>query len=113
MLQIYKSNKNLTLLKHAGIKIKNHEKIVERFYSTGSKRRHCDYNKLKQHDEGFLSFGYWNKDTKTYLDATKNLLNFFIDNCGIKNPTRILNVACGYGTETFAYYKNFKPKEIL
>lgn len=113
MLQIYKSNKNLTLLKHAGIKIKNHEKIVERFYSTGSKRRHCDYTNLKQHDEGFLSFGYWNKDTKTYLDATKNLLNFFIDNCGIKNPTRMLNVACGYGTETFAYYKNFKPKEIL
>jgi SAM-dependent methyltransferase len=86
---------------------------VEKFYSTGSKRRRCDYTNLKQHDEGFLSFGYWNEDTKTYLDATKNLLHFFIENCGIKNPIRMLNVACGYGTETFAYYENFKPKEIL
>lgn len=68
---------------------------------------------MKQHDEGFLSFGYWNEDTKTYLDATNNLLNFFIENCGIKNPIRMLNVACGYGTETFAHYENFKPKEII
>lgn len=93
--------------------IKNHEKIVEKFYSTGSKKRRCDYTHLKQHDDGFLSFGYWNKDTKAYLDASNNLLHFFIENCGIQSPVRMLNVACGYGTETFAYYENFQPKEIL
>lgn len=25
----------------------------------------------------------------------------------------MLNVACGYGTETFAHYQNFKPKQIV
>ena len=93
--------------------MKSHEKKVERFYSTGSKRRKCDYTNRKQHDEGFLSFGYWKKGTKTYLEATKNLLDFFTKNSGIIRPTRILNVACGYGTETFSHYENFRPKEII
>jgi ubiquinone/menaquinone biosynthesis C-methylase UbiE len=96
-----------------GIEIKNHEKKIEKFYSTGSRKRKCDYINLRQHDEGFLSFGYWEADTKTYLDATKNLLHFFIKNSGIQNPIRMLNVACGYGTETFAHYDNFKPAEII
>jgi ubiquinone/menaquinone biosynthesis C-methylase UbiE len=93
--------------------MRNHENKVEKFYSTGSKRRKCDFTNRKQYDEGFLSFGYWNKDTKTYLEATNNLLRFFIENCRIKNPIRMLNVACGYGTETFAHYEHFRPKEII
>ena len=43
--------------------MKSHEERVERFYSTGSKRRKCDYRTRKQYDEGFLSFGYWEKFT--------------------------------------------------
>jgi ubiquinone/menaquinone biosynthesis C-methylase UbiE len=89
-----------------------HEIKVKNFYSTGSKRRMCDYYMLKQKDEGFLSFGYWKKDTRTYLDAANNLLNYFIENSNIKETGRILNVACGYGTETFAYYYRFKPDLI-
>jgi len=41
------------------------------------------------------------------------LLKFFIDNSGIKKAERILNVACGYGAESFAYFKKFKPKELI
>ena len=93
--------------------MKSHEKKVERFYSTGSKKRKCDYTNRKPHDEGFLSFGYWEKDTKTYLEATKNLLYFFTENSGITRPTRMLNVACGYGTETLSHYENFRPREII
>jgi ubiquinone/menaquinone biosynthesis C-methylase UbiE len=93
--------------------MKNHEKNVEKFYSIGSKKRQCDYINKKQYDEGFLSFGYWEKSTKTYLEATRNLLDFFTKHSGINTPTRMLNVACGYGTETFSHFDNFKPKEII
>jgi ubiquinone/menaquinone biosynthesis C-methylase UbiE len=93
--------------------MKNHEQRVEKFYTTGSKKRKCDYMHRKQYDDGFLSFGYWEKGTKTYLEATKNLLDFFTINSEIDRPARMLNVACGYGTETFSHYENFKPKEII
>lgn len=89
-----------------------HEKKVEKFYSTGSKRRKPDYFKIKQFDDGFLSFGYWKSGRESYLRATRRLLDYVIINSGIKNPNRMLNVACGYGTETFAYFKKFKPKFI-
>jgi ubiquinone/menaquinone biosynthesis C-methylase UbiE len=89
-----------------------HEKKVEKFYSTGSKRRKPDYFKIKQFDDGFLSFGYWKSGRESYLKATRRLLDFVIKNSGVKKPKKILNVACGYGTETFAYYNVFKPKMI-
>jgi len=89
-----------------------HEKKVEKFYSTGSKRHKPDYIRMKQFDDGFLSFGYWKNGKESYLKATRRLLNYVIQNSGIKNPNKMLNVACGYGTETFAYYNVFKPKMI-
>ena len=89
-----------------------HEKKVEKFYSTGSKRRKPDFVHVKQFDDGFLSFGYWKRGTEPYFKATRRLLDYVIKNSGIKNPSRILNVACGYGTETFAYFRKFRPKFI-
>jgi len=90
--------------------MKTHEKAVEYFYSTGLKK--IKYNISKQLFKGFLSFGYWNKNTKTYLEAAKNLLEFFIKNSKIIKADRILNVACGYGNETFSYFEEFNPKLI-
>ena len=89
-----------------------HEKKVERFYSTGSKKRKPDYLNFKQYDDGFLSFGYWKNGRESYLKATRRLLDYVIKNSGIQKPKNMLNVACGYGTETFAYFKKFKPKFI-
>jgi ubiquinone/menaquinone biosynthesis C-methylase UbiE len=85
---------------------------VEAFYSSGLKGKRYVQNLDEQPEDGFLSFGYWEKTTESYLDAAKNLLNFFISNSGVACPGRILNVACGYGTETFAYYHAFKPTSI-
>jgi ubiquinone/menaquinone biosynthesis C-methylase UbiE len=89
-----------------------HEKKVEKFYSTGSKRRKPDYFNVKQCDDGFLSFGYWKRGTEPYVKATRRLLDYVIKNSRIHGPKKMLNVACGYGTETFAYYNVFKPDKI-
>jgi ubiquinone/menaquinone biosynthesis C-methylase UbiE len=90
-----------------------HELRVENFYSTGRLISTNDFDTLDQKTLEFLSFGYWHKDTKTYHDAADNLLNFVIAESGIKNAKTILNVACGYGAETFRYFKSFNPEKIV
>jgi len=94
--------------------MKIHEKKVNDFYSTGlDHEKDSEYDESKEKLTGkFLNFGYWEKDTDDYLDAAKRLLNFFIENSEIKNARKVLNVCCGYGTETFTYYSKFKPKLI-
>lgn len=93
-------------------RLRLHEKKVERFYSTGAKKRKPDYFKTIQRDDGFLSFGYWKNGREPYLEATRRLLDYVIRNSKIRKPSRVLNVACGYGTETFAYHNIFKPEMI-
>ena len=90
--------------------IVSHEQRVENFYSSGLNRG-SDAN-LNKCDQGFLSFGYWEKDTKSYVEAANNLLEFFIINSEIKDAGKVLNVSCGYGTETIAFYRKFRPKTI-
>lgn len=93
--------------------MKTHEKKVEDFYSSGLNREDYQYSSEKEEVTGkFLSFGYWETGNETYLEAAKNLLNFFIENSEVKKAERILNVCCGYGSETFAYYEKFRPKLI-
>ncbi|MDD5181912.1 MAG: methyltransferase domain-containing protein [Candidatus Nanoarchaeia archaeon] len=89
-----------------------HEKDVENFYSKGARRVVKEGENFKHFSEGFISFGYW-EPGDTYVDAAKRLLRFFIDNSGIKKAGRILNVACGYGAESFAYFKKFRPGELI
>lgn len=91
---------------------KTHEKKVEDFYSTGLDRSDYRYDTKKERDGKFLSFGYWENENDSYLDAAKRLLNFFIENSEIEKAEKILNVCCGYGSETFAYYEKFKPELI-
>jgi erythromycin 3''-O-methyltransferase len=88
------------------------ENRVEKFYSTGQDIGKFEKHTLKKRTEEFLSFGYWEKKTHTYLEAANNLLNYVITHSGVARTEKILNVACGYGTETFAYYDAFKPKTI-
>lgn len=85
---------------------------MEKFYSTGQEIGSYQKPALKKRTEEFLSFGFWKQDTRTYVEAADNLLEYFIDQSGISGTARILNVACGYGTETFAYYDAFKPEVI-
>jgi ubiquinone/menaquinone biosynthesis C-methylase UbiE len=94
------------------IKIKTHEKKVEDFYSTGLNREDYRYDTAKEKDGKFLSFGYWETGKESYIDAAKRLLKFFIDNSEVKKADRILNVCCGYGSETFVYNERLKPRLI-
>lgn len=86
-------------------KTDKHELGVEKFYSHGSKGRALIA-------DGFLSFGYWDKDTKDYFDAAENLVNFFHEEAKIEDPENVLNVACGYGAESFRFFEAIKPKEM-
>lgn len=84
----------------------DHETGVQAFYSTGAELRasQCD---------GFLSFGYWTKDTKDYLQAAENLLEFTLKGITIPENASILNVSCGFGAETLRIYEHFRPSKII
>ena len=86
-------------------KRRSHEERVARFYSHGSKKR-------SREAEGFLSFGFWNEETADYHDSSKKLLSYVLENSRITNPEKILNVACGYGTETIEIFKKLQPHSI-
>lgn len=109
-MEVENEKNNLFVLKRTPPE--THEKRVEKFYSTGLKKRSLDHCMIEKIDRGFLSFGYWEKGTKSYLEAATNLLHFFVDNGKINKMNRILNVACGYGTETFFFYDRFTPELI-
>jgi ubiquinone/menaquinone biosynthesis C-methylase UbiE len=90
-----------------------HEKKVEQFYSSGLRKDWGEYDYPEPDDERYNSFGYWYSNTRNYIRAAENLIDFFINNSDIENARRILNIACGYGTESFAYYKKWNPEEII
>lgn len=83
-----------------------HEQKTEKFYSHGSEKRSLQ-------EGGFLSFGYWTENTKDYYEAAENLFHYVIDKELPENHKKILNVACGYGSETFKIYEKLKPEKIL
>lgn len=83
-----------------------HEKKVEKFYSHGSALRSLQ-------SAGFLSFGLWRDDTLDYQQAAEDLLKMLLENEKPLNRGTILNVACGYGTETFDIYKRLFPENII
>lgn len=84
----------------------SHERKVEKFYSHGSKLR-------SMQEGGFLSFGLWREDTADYRQAAENLLNMLLENEKLLHRGRILNVACGYGSETFEIYQRLSPDAII
>lgn len=86
-------------------KIISHEDGVEKFYSHGSEIR-------KNEADGFLSFGYWNENTYEYHDSAENLVRFFLNESKTVNPEIILNVACGYGAESFRFFDSLKPQKM-
>lgn len=83
-----------------------HEEKVERFYSHGSERRSCQ-------EGGFLSFGYWDEDTRDYEQAVRNLLDRILKREKPLHGGSVLDVACGYGAETFVIYERLKPGSIV
>ena len=83
-----------------------HENKVERFYSHGSDRRGSQ-------EGGFLSFGYWINETNNYHQAAETLINRLLQFEKPLNSGMVLNVACGYGSETLEIYKKIRPDKII
>jgi ubiquinone/menaquinone biosynthesis C-methylase UbiE len=83
-----------------------HEEKVERFFSHGSNLRALQ-------EQGFLSFGYWTKKGQNYYEAAEDLLELLLSNEKVLNRGIILDVACGYGSETFKIYEKLKPNKII
>lgn len=83
-----------------------HERKVEKLYSHGSKKRATQ-------EGGFLSFGYWHNDKMEYCDAVECLLDRVLQFEQKKEAGKILNVACGYGAETFKIYEKIRPAQIV
>jgi len=91
-------------MKADDVRIK-HGEGVERFYSVGSH--------IRAHEaDGFLSFGYWHKKTKEYYESAENLVKFFLEKGKISKPDTVLDVACGYGAESFRFYNFLKPNKM-
>ena len=97
------------------MELEKHDRNIEKFYTAGSKIQKISFDtqELGEEYSRFLSFGYWEDKRIEYKEATKQLLQFFIENSGITNTKRILNIACGYGAESFAFYNSFKPEELI
>ena len=85
------------------ISMTTHEEQVEEFYSHGAEKR-------KDEADWFLSFWYRTSDTKDYYHAALNLLDYVMKKAKISDTKKILNVACGYGAETFRLYQTFHPE---
>jgi len=83
-----------------------HENKVERFYSHGSDLRRFQ-------EGGYLSFGYWKNEIIDYHQAVEALINYVLKFEKPLNGGMILNVACGYGTETLKIYEKICPERII
>lgn len=83
-----------------------HEEKVDKFFSHGSKQRALQ-------EGGFLSFGYWTKQGQDYHQAAEDLLNLLLSKETKLNRGIILDVACGYGSETFKINEILNPDKII
>lgn len=85
--------------------MKTHEQQVESFYSYWADKR-------KDEADGFLSFWYRKSDKDSYYDAACNLFDYVFTKANIQHADKIVNVACGYGAETFRLYQKFHPHHL-
>ena len=75
------------------------------FYSRGLLN-----DNLKQWE---LTFGYWNKNTKSYKQAAQNLYDRLFSQMNIKKSSIVVSVGCGMGNELIYLYKKYRPKKII
>jgi len=90
-----------------------HEEAVDRFYASGIRRDWSFIETLEDRFEGYLNFGYWDAGARDYVRAAKDLIALLVAESGIREPRRILNVCCGYGSETFQYFRELRPRSIV
>ncbi|HEY6328682.1 MAG TPA: methyltransferase domain-containing protein [Blastocatellia bacterium] len=81
------------------------ERKVERFYGTGAER-YVDFH------DGYLNFGFWEEGISDYVAAAENLVLHLATLCGINGDSRLLDVACGMGTQDILLFRNLHPESI-
>lgn len=81
------------------------EGAVERFYSYG-------VNADTEIHGGFLNFGLWEPFVDDYLVAAENLVGRLGTMLGLAPGARLLDVACGMGSQDVCLQRRFGPLEI-
>jgi ubiquinone/menaquinone biosynthesis C-methylase UbiE len=83
----------------------SHERAVERFYSHGA-------NGQTEIHGGFLNFGLWEEGIEDYIAAAQNLIGRLAKMLGLRPGSRLLDVACGMGSQDIYLQRAFGPLEI-
>lgn len=81
------------------------ESTIERFYSHGVSR-------YGEFHSGYLNFGLWDPGIQTYLEAAENLIRRMGTLLGLNEESRLLDVACGMGTQDLYLMRTFRPAHI-
>lgn len=82
-----------------------HEAQVERIYTENS----VGFDGL--HD-GYLNFGLWEPGVANYLQAAEHLVRTLAEPLGLTSSARLLDVACGRGTQDLFVDRTFGPLQI-
>ena len=61
---------------------------------------------VKNNDTNFMNFGYWDDNCNSLSEANKNLCDFVINQCNIKN-NKFLDIGCGYGDQDFYWNEKY------
>lgn len=62
--------------------------------------------------DGYLNFGLWGDDVTDYVAAAENLVRTLGRSLGLRPGARLLDVACGRGTQDLFLDREFGPLEI-
>ncbi|MGH9762138.1 MAG: class I SAM-dependent methyltransferase, partial [Blastocatellia bacterium] len=83
----------------------SHERKVEKFYGHGAEN-YTDFH------DSYLNFGLWDEGIADYIAAAENLVRQLGAFCGLNAQTRLLDVACGFGTQDIFLTRTFSPASI-
>jgi ubiquinone/menaquinone biosynthesis C-methylase UbiE len=84
---------------------KSHEKRVEDFFARGGEHYGEFHN-------GYLNFGLWEDGISEYVAAAENLVRRIGTLLRLNGESRLLDVACGTGTQDILLYRTFRPVSI-
>lgn len=82
-----------------------HEKNVENFYGRGVEKYGDFHN-------GYLNFGLWENGIDDFVAAAENLIRRMGTLLGLDADSRLLDVACGMGTQDVYLARHFSPRQI-
>lgn len=82
-----------------------HEHKVENFYGWGVEHYGDFHN-------GYLNFGLWEEGIENFVEAAENLVRRMGTLLHLNTESRLLDVACGMGTQDIYLFQHFAPRSI-